>query len=254
MAWGLNREAVERLGSPLARVVEVHEELGSTQERARELARAGAVHGTLVLSSAQTGGRGRRGRWWGSPPGGLWMSLVLTGIEPAHASRITQATAVGSAKALREYGARVRIKWPNDLLIGGRKVCGILAESSIGDFSAGHIVLGVGLNANLDPSELDAPEATTLRRELGRDVDLLELLAAVLSGLEDELDRLGDFGAILDDWRALDCTLGERVCVWRRGESLTGKAAGLSPEGALLLETEDGTVELFEGEVEQLRV
>ena len=263
---GLNKESAQRLESPLARKIELHEALGSTQERARELAHEAAPHGTLVVSKVQTGGRGRLGRRWGSPAGGLWMSLVLRpGISPEVAARTTQAAAVGVAKVLWELGVEAKIKWPNDLLVEGRKICGILAESSVESVPVAakkvgqgrlvdFIVLGVGLNANLDPGDLGVPdrEVATLRAELGRDVDLLELLESLLSHLDAELGRIEDFGAILDDWRALNCTLGERVRVRKFGELLEGVALDLGPEGELLLETQDGVVELFEGEVEQL--
>ncbi|MBD0358982.1 MAG: biotin--[acetyl-CoA-carboxylase] ligase, partial [Rubrobacter sp.] len=133
----MGREAIEALESPLAVGVDFHEEIDSTQRRARELARGGAPHGTLVISKVQTGGRGRRGRRWGSPPGGIWMSLVLRPEVPVRfASRITQTAAVGVAKALWDFGVEARIKWPNDLLVlklgepEGRKICGILAEFS----------------------------------------------------------------------------------------------------------------------------
>ena len=196
------------------------------------------------------------------------MSLVLRpAISTEVAARTTQAAAVGVAKALRKLGVEARIKWPNDLLVEGRKICGILAESSVESVPVAakkvapgegrpvdFIVLGVGLNANLDPPDLGVPdrEVATLRAVLGRDVDLLEVLASLLSHLDTELGRIGDFGAILDDWRALSCTLGERVWVRKIGEVLEGVALDLGPEGELLLETRDGIVELFEGEVEQL--
>ena len=204
------------------------------------------------------------------------MSLVLRPEIPARfAPRLTQAAAVGVAKALWRFGVEVRIKWPNDLLVvkpgepEGRKICGILAESStenvpvgkkpvgstVGNHRPGFVVLGIGANANLDPEELDVPdrEVATLRSELGHDVDLVELLGALLSGLDTELQRIEDFDAVLDDWRALNCTLGKLVRAQRFGEVLEGRAADLTPEGALLLETPEGTVELFEGEVEHLR-
>ena len=260
---GLSRRSIESLESPLVRVVEVHGALGSTQQRARELARAGKPHGTLVVASVQTAGRGRLGRPWGSPEGGLWMSLVLRPeFDASLASRITQTAAVGVAKALWEIGAEARIKWPNDLLVGGKKICGILAESSaenaIGPAQGrrlDYVVLGVGMNANLDPAELGVQdrEVTTIRSELGRDVDLLELLRALLSNLDAELGRIENFGAVLEGWRNLNCTLGEKVRVRRFGETLEGLAVDLSQEGALLLATSGGTVELFEGEIEQLR-
>ena len=273
---GLSREVVERLGSPLATKVDFHEEMGSTQERARTLARAGAPHGTLVISRVQKGGRGRLGRAWSSPPGGIWMSLVLRPEMPARfASRITQAAAVGVAKALWSFGVEVCIKWPNDLLVvkpgesEGRKICGILAETSVenvpvaqkpvgpevGSQRSDFVVLGIGLNANLDPEDLGVPDrgVATTRSELGHNVDLAELLETLLSNLDAELEKIEDFDAILDDWRTLNCTLGRLVRVQRFGEILEGRAADLSPEGALLLETPEGIVELFEGEIEHLR-
>ena len=261
----LSEEAVERLGSPLAKQVDFHEEIGSTQERARELARGtpGAPHGTIVISKVQKGGRGRLARRWGSPPGGLWFSLVLRPRIPAHlAPRFTQAAAVGVAKALWHFGVEARIKWPNDLLVTGTgeahtegKICGILAEAGGGNGHHDFILLGIGVNANLDPTDLDVPdrEVTTLRSELGRDVDLVELLGASLSRLENELEKVEDFDDVLDDWRALNCTLGRLVRVERFGELLEGWAEDLTPEGALLLETPEGTIEVFEGEVEHLR-
>jgi BirA family transcriptional regulator, biotin operon repressor / biotin---[acetyl-CoA-carboxylase] ligase len=259
----LNRGAIESLRSPLARVVEVHRALSSTQERARELARAGTPHGTLVVAEVQTGGRGRLGRPWGSPKGGLWMSLVLRpGFAASLASRVTQTAAVGVAKALRELGIEARIKWPNDLLASGKKICGILAEASAG-YATGsanerrldYVILGVGMNANLDPFELGVQnrEVTTIRSELGHDVDLLELLSALLSNLDSELGRIEDFRAILEDWRTLNCTLGQEVRVLRFSQTIEGRAVDLTAEGALLLSTRQGTVELFEGEVEYLR-
>jgi BirA family biotin operon repressor/biotin-[acetyl-CoA-carboxylase] ligase len=269
----LDQEAIEELGSPLAKWVDFHEEIGSTQERARALAQGGAPHGTLVISRIQKGGRGRLGRGWVSPPGGIWTSIVLRPEIPARfAPRITQAAAVGIAKALWSFGVEARIKWPNDLLVvkpedtEGRKICGILAESGAGNVPAAKrlgpdadrpdfVVLGVGVNANFDPEDLRVAdrEVATLRSELGRDVDLVKLLGALLQNLDAELGRVGDFGAVLDDWRALNCTLGRLVRVERFGKILEGRAADLTPEGALLLETPQGTVELFEGEVEHLR-
>ena len=275
----LSKEAVEALGSPLAARVDFHEEISSTQERARELAHAGAPHGTLILSEIQKGGRGRLGRRWGSPRGGLWMSLVLRPDLPARfAPRITQTAAVGVAKALWGLGVEARIKWPNALLMispddpTGRKICGILAESSAenapvaakrvgpgadAERAIDFVVLGVGINANLDPENLDVPDrrVATLRSELGRDVDLVELLGAVLRNLDAEFDRIRDFGAVLDDWRALNCTLGRFVRVTRFGETIEGWAVDLTSEGGLLIEKSPGRglVEVFEGEVEHLR-
>jgi BirA family transcriptional regulator, biotin operon repressor / biotin---[acetyl-CoA-carboxylase] ligase len=253
---GLSRKAILGLHSPLARVVEVHEALASTQERARELARAGTPHGTLVVARVQKGGRGRLGRHWGSPAGGLWMSIVLRpGFGARFASRITQTAAVGVARALWEIGVEVRIKWPNDLLARGKKICGVLAESGVGQGGRlDYAILGIGMNANLDPSELGVMdrEVTTIRYELGREVDLLPLLRVVLANLDAALGRIEAFQTVLDEWRNLNCTLGERVRVRRLGETIVGRAMDLTSEGALLLATPSGTVEVFEGEIEHL--
>ena len=191
------------------------------------------------------------------------MSLVVRPwFDASLASRITQTASVGVAKALWEVGVEARIKWPNDLLAHGKKICGILAESSAGNATGpaserylDYVILGVGMNANLDPEDLGIRdrEVTTIRSELGRDVDLLDLLRALLSNLDAELARIEDFRAVLEDWRNLNCTLGERVRVRRFGETIEGRAVDLTAEGALLLSTSQGTVELLEGEVEHLR-
>ncbi len=268
----LTAKSIQTLKSPLAQTVEVHEALSSTQERARELAREGTPHGTLVVAKVQTGGRGRLGRRWGSPKGGLWMSLVLRPEFGASlAPRITQTAAVGVAKALWELGVEARIKWPNDLLVDGKKICGILAESSTANVPTpakrvrpalgeanrplDYVVLGIGLNANLDPASLEVPDrqVATLREELAHDVDLLDTIQRILTNLDAELNRIEEFAAVLEDWRALNCTLGERVRVQRFGETLEGRAVDLSPDGTLLLETPDRTIELYEGEIEHLR-
>lgn len=257
-AW-LNEGEVLALGSPLARFVELHEEVVSTQERAKELARGrpGVSDGTAVISRVQTGGRGRLGRLWGSPAGGLWMSLVLRpDFEARLAPRVTLAAAVGVAKALRNLGVPAEIKWPNDLLVSGRKICGILAEAGMGKSGAlDFVVLGVGLNANLDAASLNVPEgrAMTLRRELGRDVAMLDLLSDILGNLEVELAKITAFDEVLEDWRTLNCTLGKRVAVRRFDGVLEGEAVDITDEGALILRAENGTFELFEGEIENLR-
>jgi BirA family biotin operon repressor/biotin-[acetyl-CoA-carboxylase] ligase len=170
-----------------------------------------------------------------------------------------QAAAVGVARALRYFGVDARLKWPNDVLVGCRgKICGILAEASPKEGNTDYVVLGIGLNANLDPEDLgrltDRPVAT-VRSELGRDADLLDLLDAILRHLDAALYQLTDdsFPAVMRERRTLECTLGERVSVRRSDETLTGRVVDLSPEGALVLDTGRGVVELFEGEVERLR-
>ena len=260
-----SKKDVEGLNSPLARRCELYNTVASTQDIALGLARSGAPHGTLVVSGVQTGGLGRRGRGWGSPVGGLWMSLVLRPeLESEHAPRITQAAAVAVAKALNNLGVEARIKWPNDLLVEGRKICGILAAGAFSTFSTtanepprnpGAIILGIGLNANLNPSDLDVPEesAATIRSVLGHDVGLLDLLDSLLFHLHHELQRINDFESILADWRQYNCTLGHQVRVQSSSRVFEGRALDLTSDGALQVATEEKTLELFEGDVELLR-
>ncbi len=249
------------LGSRLFRRVVVLDEVESTQRVAREAAgEEGSSGGVLVVAGRQVGGKGRLGREWGSPEGGLWLSLLIKpDYAPVFAPRMTQSAAVAVAGFLREIGIAARIKWPNDLMVEGRKICGVLAESSLTSGERGlrldYVVLGIGLNVNLDPEDLGLSEyqATSIRRELGRDVPLLEVLARLLPKLEDELGRVEDFGETLRDLRSLSDTLGRRVRVRRLGEVIEGLAVGIDLEGALVVSTENGLVKLSEGDVENLR-
>jgi BirA family biotin operon repressor/biotin-[acetyl-CoA-carboxylase] ligase len=209
----------------------------STNERARELASAGAPHGTLVTADEQSAGRGRQGRAWTAPPGSaVLMSLVLR--DPHELLPLAAAVATCEAIPLE-----CRIKWPNDVWAGGRKLAGILAE---GRPQEGWAVLGIGLNVTTEefPPEL-RDTATSLRRE-GVEADTESILQALLAALD---LRLADEPAeLLSAWRERDALRGRHVR-WRDGE---GIAAGIDDAGALLVETEDGRVALEAGEVHLL--
>jgi BirA family transcriptional regulator, biotin operon repressor / biotin---[acetyl-CoA-carboxylase] ligase len=216
----------------------------STNERARELALAGAPHGTLVTADEQTAGRGRQGRTWAAPPGAaVLMSLLLRELDERSAA-LPLAAAVAVCEALAPL--RCEIKWPNDVWLDRRKLAGILVE---GRPQEGWAVLGIGLNVSTDVAELPAElrdSATSLwiagGDERGRD----EVLAALLSALE---RRLGQEPAeVLPAWRERDALLGERIR-WQAGE---GTAAGIDDTGALLVDTDDGRVALDAGEVHLL--
>ncbi|MGI8649264.1 MAG: biotin--[acetyl-CoA-carboxylase] ligase [Rubrobacter sp.] len=260
MSSRLTEREIFALGVPLVRRVELLDEVTSTQVVARELAAAGAPDGTLVLACRQAGGKGRLGRDWGSPEGGLWMSLLLRPeFAPQLAPRITQSAAVAVAKTLIEFGILAKVKWPNDILVDGRKICGVLAESKMtfgeGGVRLDHAVLGIGLNVNLDPEDLGLSEyqAASVRGELGRGVPLLELLSKLLPKLATELNDVEDFRGTLRDLKNLSDTLGRCVRVRRLGEVVEGVAVEIDPEGTLILSTENGLVQLFEGDVEYLR-
>jgi BirA family biotin operon repressor/biotin-[acetyl-CoA-carboxylase] ligase len=209
----------------------------STNDRARELAEAGAPHGTLVTAGEQTAGRGRQGRAWTAPPGSaVLMSLVLR--DPNELLPLAAAIATCEAMPV-ECG----IKWPNDVWARGRKLAGILAE---GRPQEGWAVLGIGLNVTTEefPAEL-RDSATSLRLE-GVETDAESVLQLLVAALDRRLDD--EPGEVLSAWRELDALNGKQVR-WRGGE---GTAAGIDDSGALLVETEDGRVALEAGEVHLL--
>jgi len=220
-----------RLGRPRLHLREV----GSTNARLAALAAAGAPHGTLVTAGYQSAGRGRLGRTWVAPPGrALLMSVLVRAVPPVLPLRA--AVAVAGA-----VGPEAQIKWPNDVLVGGRKASGVLVE---GRPQEGWAVVGVGVNVAVAEEDLPPAERTP-PGTLGRSpADVEPLLDAVLRGLEEQLDA--PVGEVLAAWRARDALLGRRV-VWSEG---AGVARGIDDAGRLRVERDDGReVALDAGEV-----
>jgi BirA family biotin operon repressor/biotin-[acetyl-CoA-carboxylase] ligase len=243
------------LDAPFA--VEYHDSLGSSNDRARQLAEASAPE-TVVIADEQTAPRGRDGREWESPAGGVWFSVLVRPDEPPERTpAYTMAMAVAVTAACREAGVQARIKWPNDVLAGeggergGRKLCGILTESG-GEGDDRWLVIGVGLNANVDPRALPADaDATSLSAELGADVDRRVLLQRTLERFD---DLRGDLEGALADWRTYADTLGRRVRVETPGGTVEGEAVDVLFPGALIVETDDGEQEVITaGDCEHLR-
>jgi len=224
------------------------EEVGSTNDLAKELAARGAPEGALVVAEAQTGGRGRLGRSWDSPPGaGLYVSLILRPpLPPTEMPQITLTTAVAAARALRRVtGATPGIKWPNDLLLAGKKVGGILTEMETESDQIRHLVVGLGLNVNNPafPAGLE-PIATSLLLATGREHSRLNILQAWLEEFEELYERFlaREFAAILEEWRSLTVTLRQRLTVRQGPVTIRGLALEVAPDGALLVQTESGEV------------
>ncbi len=234
-----------------------YEETDTTNNRARELALEGAPEGTLVVAEKQTDGRGRRGKVWESPLGtGIWMSLVLRPqIMPAEASVLTLLCGLATAEAIEaETGLSVGIKWPNDILINGKKAVGILTEMDC-EMSEVHFVIpGIGINVNTAsfPPEI-ADIATSLYLECGKTVSRRRLVHKVLERLEEHYEtflRTGSFTAMLEDYRKHCITLGKEVHVLGR-EPFFAEALDITPEGELLVRRADNGKEevVFSGEV-----
>jgi len=224
------------------------EEVSSTMDVAKQLAEVGWPEGTLVVARTQTAGRGRFGRYWASPEGGLWFSLILRPkLEPEDFSKLPIVIALAIARALEKHlGLEVGLKWPNDVLVRGKKVCGILIESASYGREIAYAIVGVGLNANFSlealPEELRGI-ATTLREELGRDVDLEELLMAIVREIQDAYLALqeGRGEELLKEAEQLTgFPRGLRLLVG--DEVLSGVAIGLASDGSLLLKLPDGQV------------
>ena len=242
----------------LGRNIFFSREVGSTNEWAKELARLGACEGTVVLAETQTAGHGRLGREWLSPVGGLWFSVILRPqLTPAESARLVFAAGLAVAEALREqYGLRVETKWPNDVLVDGRKTCGVLTEmNSVGE-KVNFVVVGVGVNVNFDvgkvfPKELQET-ATSLKKECGEQVSLDELLRVLLVKLEKTYESFTTRGflPVLVEWRKYARFLGSQVEVSNDDGRLRGVALDVDEEGALLLKQENGLVKrAFFGEM-----
>lgn len=223
------------------------------------LAEEGVPSGTAVLAEEQTGGRGRLGRTWHSPEGGgLWLSVLLRADLPAEKlAPLSVAVAVSVTEALRGLtGLDIRVKWPNDILMGGRKLGGVLvdstAEAGSGTTSA---VVGLGLNVNVTAGELP-PElrgiATSLRESIGRELNRLQVLRAVAAALEDCFDQFLERGieGLRQRWRDLSTLRGLRVTLNAESGERTGTVVDMAVSGALILEmAEGGTKEVWHGDV-----
>ncbi len=218
------------------------DEVDSTNREARRLAAQGAAHGTLVLADAQRAGRGRRGRGWISPAGeGIFMTLILRPEgAPARMAKLSLATALAAARAIgEETGLDARIKWPNDIVIGGRKVCGILLEMDAGDGCVRSVVAGVGINVHqtaFDPEI--AQTASSLDLLSGRRQSREAIVRAFLTAFEAATAM--EEGAMMRDYCACSATIGQRVQVIGLTQTFTGTAEGVTDSGALLVTDERG--------------
>jgi BirA family biotin operon repressor/biotin-[acetyl-CoA-carboxylase] ligase len=250
-------DLLARLGPTkvVGRDIRVFHETTSTNDVVERLARDGVKEGVVVFAEAQTRGRGRMGRKWVSPGGkGLWFSVLLRPkLAGESRSLLTIASATALARAIRKYTElRPEIKWPNDVLIGGRKIAGILAELSAELHLVRHVVLGIGVNVNLDGSDFPLelrPHATALSLECGHQLDRGALAAGVLRELDYDYDRLirGEFEALADEWEAQCTTLGREVTIRAGTRSWRGRAESLDATGALLLRTHHGHLERISG-------
>ncbi|RCV66158.1 BirA family transcriptional regulator [Methanophagales archaeon] len=234
-------------------------DVNSTNEKADILA-ANVAEGTVIIAKKQRNGIGRFGRAWISPVGGVYISVILKPkITPREASKISLITGIAIATVIRNLGLEAKIKWPNDVLIHGKKVCGILTRISTKDSKIDYAIVGIGLNVNVDistfPKELQK-SATSLNVELKKNLSVEKVIEDILYAIEANYEILKEenFTYLLNEWTRLSDTLGKKVMIKMKTETIKGAAVGINREGALILMCESGSLRnIIAGECIHLR-
>jgi BirA family biotin operon repressor/biotin-[acetyl-CoA-carboxylase] ligase len=246
-------DLLARLGTTrvVGRDIQVFEQTTSTNDVVEKLARDGVPEGAVVFAEAQTKGRGRLGRAWLSPARkGLWFSVLLRpDFSPQETTQVTVISATALRRAIQTVtGLVAEIKWPNDLLVGGRKTAGILTEMSAELDRVRHVILGIGVDVNQDangfPPDL-RPLATSLKLESGREISRAELAVEMMRELDADYAHVcrGDFARVANEWEAACVTIGRNVTVHVGERRFRGRAESLDDDGALLIRTEHGHLE-----------
>lgn len=241
----------------IGRNIRYFETIDSTNIKAKEIAYE-SEEGTVVISEEQTLGRGRLGRSWVSPKGkGIWMSILLKPkIDPMKVAKITQIGAAAVSLAIQDLGIESSIKWPNDIVINGKKVCGILTEMSCELNMINYVIMGVGINVNLDSEDFQGEVSkvgTSLKIETGEKINRKELLGLFLNRFEElyiPFVEKNDFSNTLKICREKSILIGKEVKLIRASEERKGKVVGLNDDGELEVDYGNGVVEnVLSGEV-----
>ncbi len=243
------RKVKEKLQTKLfGKAIHYFSEVGSTNNLAKELASLRAREGTVIVAGSQTGGKGRSGRTWASPKGGLWFSTILRPkLHPREIPKLTIMSSLAVAKTISQlYNLEPEVKWPNDVLINAKKVCGILTEAKTSGDTTSFVIVGIGINANIElqslPEQVRA-HATSLRHELPGTIDCEQLLHVLLEKMEHYYVMLqnGKFHSVLVEWKRLCRFLGSYVEVMSGKKQIEGWATDVDRDGALILKLQDGT-------------
>ncbi|MFA5102165.1 MAG: biotin--[acetyl-CoA-carboxylase] ligase [Candidatus Thermoplasmatota archaeon] len=226
----------------------VFDDLDSTNTKAKELAKAGAEEGTVVIAKTQSQGRGRFERNWESPEGGVYLSVILRPSESfEQLPLLSFVAALAVNKTIRSYGLPATIKWPNDIRVNGRKIAGILLESEGDGRSITYVIVGVGINLGVDLTKFSAPiqtKSTSVLNELHHQVDYHEFLKTFFLAFQHYYDLMKGqrYGAIIDEWKASSDTLGKRVRIQTMTETFQGIACDVDQSGFLLLRTDHAEI------------
>jgi BirA family biotin operon repressor/biotin-[acetyl-CoA-carboxylase] ligase len=238
----------------IGKSVAAFEVIDSTNKAAKKLAESGAPEGTAVIAEYQTAGRGRFNRtWYGEAGKNIVLSLILRPREEQSANLLTYLTALCAAKTAEDSaGVQVECKWPNDLLIGGKKFCGILLESAWNDSRVDYVVVGVGMNVNQDtfPDELQQT-ATSLKKESGHEFDLAPIIKDFFERFENAYvqSQKRGYARFLKEWKMKSGLFGKEISLEQSGNVLRGRAVDLDTDGALIIKNHDRVVRVFAGDV-----
>jgi BirA family transcriptional regulator, biotin operon repressor / biotin---[acetyl-CoA-carboxylase] ligase len=239
----------------IGRALHYMEETPSTQDVARELAEKWAPEGTAVIAGTQKAGRGRLGRIWFSPEGGLAVSIVLR--PPLDAIQLLPAvTSVAVFRTLQKLGINSAIKWPNDVLIQGKKVCGILIENGLDGGKLKYSIQGIGINVNFNTTQFPeiADISTSLSVELGHDASIGEVAVLLFGELEDVYGQISDPAYVIGEWMCNMQTIGRRIKVSTGSLVVEGIARSINAAGNLIMVLDDGTLkEIIAGDVTLLK-
>lgn len=246
MIWNPEILKQSLAGKFLGHELHYYEEIGSTNDEAFRLGTRGAPEGTVLIANSQSAGKGRMQRVWHSPAGAnIYTSIILRpDCEPARAPQISIAAGVAVAEALNPYCQyRAQLKWPNDVLIEGKKVCGVLAQMKMAGAAIDFVVVGIGINVNLRREQFpkDIEEiATSLSLEAGHELSRRELIFRLYENLTKWYKNLMNrgFEPVRDAWLGLAPMIGQTVKVMFREEAVSGKAVGLDEDGSLMLRTD----------------
>jgi BirA family biotin operon repressor/biotin-[acetyl-CoA-carboxylase] ligase len=228
----------------------------STQNLAISLAGKPGSHGAVVIAEQQKSGRGRQKRKWLSPKGGVWLSVVLKpAIPTARITLLPFVAALAACDAIKATGLDARLKWPNDVMISGKKVAGILLDISAEADQVNYAVIGIGINANVDSAAVsarfDGIKVTSISDELGHSISRLDLTKSLLENLEQyylEMEQRGP-DAIIQKWKKNSDMLGRKIAVTQNDMTIHGVAADVNGDGSLLLRTDHGSVNVISGDI-----
>lgn len=228
----------------------------STQNLAISIASKPGSHGAVVIAEQQKGGRGRQKRKWLSPKGGIWLSVVLKpAIPTARITLLPFVAALAVCESIKATGLDAKLKWPNDVMVSGKKVAGILLDISAEADHVNYAVVGIGINVNVDSKEisarLDGVKVTSISDELGQSTSRLDLTRSLLENMERyylEMEQRGA-GTILQQWRKNSDMLGRKVAVTYNGKTTQGVAADINDDGSLLLRTDSGDINIISGDI-----